>query len=207
MEFEERLVKAATQQDYIETNGGGQLTTYHYFKHLHWMMNVISYRTKVTRALRKAMVESYDVGDLKSMQLPKGQFIRSGDVIKRYKLMRLLNRLLQDYPAYYLKSYNQKDSMTYIWFDKWRETSFWKNNTMSGEVSRLNLENSQIYAADYDWDAGCTNFYRTQRHRMGLVADQLRSDGLSEQETSYFMNTHYFAGSPVVNLMKRRASK
>lgn len=130
IEFQERLVQLANQDD-LKVTRAETVSTEECFEVLNRMLSLIIQPRAYGQALRTAIAGHYGLNLAPSRYANKPNTLESLDIGRRYELVWLLKRLLEDAPAQYLRPSHKKDLSCRIWLYEWQNTHFWRLGVLS----------------------------------------------------------------------------
>jgi len=133
--FQQQLV-AAARHGYLLMEGSDRYPSQACFTLLHRMLTVLLQPHRACEKLQRAISCHYGLALQTFIGTERNSF-RSLDVRRRYELVWLLHRLIQDHPGRYLSSRSLRDAVCHAWFYRWMKEPLWHVNVMHVENARL----------------------------------------------------------------------
>lgn len=133
--FQQQLV-AAVRHGYLQMEDSDRHPSQECFTLLHRMLIVLLQSHPACERLQRVISRHYGLA-LQSFISTERHSFRSLDVRRRYQLVWLLHRLIQDHPGRYLSSNCLRDAVCHAWFYAWMKEPIWHVNVMKVEDARL----------------------------------------------------------------------
>lgn len=133
--FQQKLV-AAARHGYLQMEDSDRYSSQACFTLLYRMLTALLQLHPACGRLQRVISRHYGL-TLQTFISTERHSFRSLGVRRRYQLVWLLHRLIQDHPGRYLSSNCLRDAVCHAWFYTWMKEPLWHVNVAKVEDARL----------------------------------------------------------------------